>query len=211
MGLKDIKGFHKFIKNNCVGRNNRMLTELVNTKFKMNLTVKQIKSYKQRHKLSSGLRNQNVKGMVPSNAIKKGQHLGKATEFKPGAKPINELPIGTEVLRTDGYVWVKVNDNPGPHNIAKRWMSRSNLVWKKTYGDVPRGMNILHLDGDRTNDDITNLEIVDKKLIPIMVKLNLISSNSEVTRTNISIAKLVSKTSEKKKERGSTNVKQKRS
>ena len=34
-------------------------------------------------------------------------------------------------------------------------------VWRKHHGPVPRGFFIHHIDGDKQNNDITNLELVD--------------------------------------------------
>ena len=34
------------------------------------------------------------------------------------------------------------------------------LVWEEHYGEIPEGMQIHHIDGDKTNNDISNLQLV---------------------------------------------------
>lgn len=34
------------------------------------------------------------------------------------------------------------------------------LVWERHFGKIPEGMQIHHIDGDKTNNDITNLQLV---------------------------------------------------
>ena len=34
------------------------------------------------------------------------------------------------------------------------------LVWEKYFGEIPEGMQIHHIDGDKTNNDISNLQLV---------------------------------------------------
>lgn len=36
-------------------------------------------------------------------------------------------------------------------------------VWKHYYGDIPKGFHIHHLDGDKSNNDISNLAMVSPK------------------------------------------------
>jgi HNH endonuclease len=39
---------------------------------------------------------------------------------------------------------------------AHRW------VWMLMYGEIPKGMVIHHLDGNRANNEITNLQMLDR-------------------------------------------------
>ena len=71
------------------------------------------------------------------------------------------LPIGSERIDTEGRVMIKVSDIPTTrqtkdHNL--NWRFKSRWVWEQHYGQIPAGHSIIHLDGDSTNCDISNLE-----------------------------------------------------
>jgi hypothetical protein len=62
------------------------------------------------------------------------------------AKP-NYLPVGSRVVATNGYVKVKV---PG-----ERWVYEHRLVTQ-----APPGLHVHHRDGDKTNNDLANLQVL---------------------------------------------------
>lgn len=43
---------------------------------------------------------------------------------------------------------------------GKRLRMEHCLVWEEHYGKIPEGMQIHHIDGDKTNNDISNLQLV---------------------------------------------------
>lgn len=196
-----ITGLFDFVKENATGRNNTELMKLVNEKFGTRFTKEDMKHYKGNRKISSGLKNQITATTRPKNPIKKGERIGIATEFKKGSKPQNTRPVGTEVLRADGLIWVKVNDNPGPHNVAKRWIPRSKVVWEKANGPLPNDLMILHLDGDSTNDELSNLKAIPKRVLLLLVNNKLIHPEKEITLTGVNIALVLDEINKKKKKK----------
>lgn len=38
--------------------------------------------------------------------------------------------------------------------------SYARYIWRQTYGEIPDGMTVDHIDGDRTNDAIENLQLL---------------------------------------------------
>lgn len=68
----------KWIKENAPGIRNEKLTEMFNKKFKMNVTVGQIKKFKNFNHISSGLKSCNLP--VGSERINKGYTLLKIAE-----------------------------------------------------------------------------------------------------------------------------------
>ncbi len=63
------------------------------------------------------------------------------------------VPLGTE-REWAGLVWVKVAQ-PG------QWIPRALHVWLTVHGrDMPGGHVLLHVDGNRMNDDPTNLRLI---------------------------------------------------
>ena len=52
------------------------------------------------------------------------------------------------------------DDESGKTRISHR----SHFVWESIYGEIPDEFDIHHIDGDRTNDDLTNSELVEGHL-----------------------------------------------
>lgn len=42
----------------------------------------------------------------------------------------------------------------------KRYRMEHNIVWERYYGEIPNGKQIHHKDGNKLNNNITNLELV---------------------------------------------------
>ena len=55
-------------------------------------------------------------------------------------------------LRNNGYFGRTTGDRAMMHRV----------VWQHHYGPIPAGYDIHHIDRDRTNNDILNLELIDK-------------------------------------------------
>ena len=74
-------------------------------------------------------------------------------------------------------------------------------IWEQYYGAVPKGCLIIHKNGNKNNNSINNLVLVDKGELGTMnLKELKISTNIEITKTNILLAQLMIKTYQKKKE-----------
>ena len=41
-------------------------------------------------------------------------------------------------------------------------VKRARLVWESVWGELPTGYVVYHLDGDKYNDDIDNLEAITR-------------------------------------------------
>jgi hypothetical protein len=97
------------------------------------------------------------KGQVPFN---KGQKVSremydkmKASMFKPGHKPKNYMPIGSErIEKQDGYVQVKVK--------RATWVFKHRVIWEKHFGPIPQNHMVIFKDGNKRNFDIDNLALI---------------------------------------------------
>ncbi|WP_020164686.1 HNH endonuclease signature motif containing protein [Methyloversatilis discipulorum] len=103
--------------------------------------------------------NRFQKGLVPWN---KGKHVvagGRSAEtrFKPGSKPGNWMPIGSERVTKDGYLQRKLTDTGYP---PRDWVSVHHIVWKEAGRDIPKGYRLVFKDGNRLNVVLENLELV---------------------------------------------------
>jgi hypothetical protein len=114
------------------------------------------------HHLYRGEKTRFPKGHVPANKGLRRPGWGpgrmKATQFKSGERPHTWKPIGTEVERKDGYIWVKVSDDAVPARL--NWISKHEAVWVKTHGPIPPGHIVTFKDRDKRNFADDNLELI---------------------------------------------------
>ncbi|MCR5044800.1 MAG: HNH endonuclease [Bacteroidaceae bacterium] len=101
-----------------------------------------------------------VKGMQSHNKGKRieefmsaeGAMRFKSAWFKKGHRPKNAIPVGTERVH-DGYVVIRTEDG---------WIQKHRLVWKQVNGEIPEGLCVCFIDGNRQNCDISNLCLMDR-------------------------------------------------
>lgn len=62
-------------------------------------------------------------------------------------------PVSTKVQHRNGYIKVKIEGDDG----KPRWEAESRRVWELQRGPLSPGDRVFHVDGDRTNNRITNL------------------------------------------------------
>jgi len=99
------------------------------------------KRYKKRHKPWN-------KGLI-------GIHLNEKTEFVEGQNVGKDHPSwkgGVQYLKEGVYLWDGVNKRK----------KRSRAIYEETYGDIPIGYVIYHIDGNRYNDDPKNLIAISR-------------------------------------------------
>ena len=72
------------------------------------------------------------------------------TQFKPGNKPHTTMPVGSYRLDPDGYLQIKVSDDPG--SPSKRWHSVHRFVWEAANGPTPAGHVVVFKPGKQTTD-----------------------------------------------------------
>lgn len=89
-------------------------------------------------------------GFVPWNKGKKGWVAKgtEATRFKPGAKPVQTMPVGSYRLNSDGHLQRKIGEEPGANH--KRWRNVAELVWIEAHGPLPPGHIVVFKPGMRT-------------------------------------------------------------
>ena len=78
-----------------------------------------------------------------------------------GIRNWRNAPIGAERIGSNGRIMVKVSDLPtsrATKNHSLNWMDKGRCVWEQHHGKIPKGHNIVYLDGNPLNCDISNLE-----------------------------------------------------
>lgn len=179
----------EYIKSINFMRTAKEVATMVNEKFGTDFTYEQIKRYRERNHLNSGLTGRFEKGHIPDNKGKKMSpemyEKCKGTMFKKGNRPPNTHPAGTEIEdhTNEHYIKVKIAEP----NV---WKYKHHLVWEEHNGPIPKGMNIIFLDGNNKNFDISNLAMVNDAEHALLTTLKLRKSNAELTAVGITIAKL---------------------
>lgn len=117
----------KFIANNVKGIGNIELANKVNKKFGTEYTANQIRHYKNKHHLSSGL------NLPMQEKIRSGYPYIRTEEgFKPKSLVIYEEHYGK---LEDGYVIVHLDNNPKNCEISNLVaVKKSQAVWINRHG-----------------------------------------------------------------------------
>lgn len=100
-------------------------------------------------------------GAAPWNKGIKFDSGGRShqTRFKPGMRPHTWRPIGTERISKDGILERKITDT----GITKHdYVAVHRLAWIERHGPIPAGCAIVFRDGNPSNLDIGNLECVTR-------------------------------------------------
>lgn len=189
-----------YLKSIVEGRTTVEIAKVMNEKFHLTITSRQIQIYKKNHSLKSNIATTFRKGVAPTNKGTKGLYNvgGNKTSFKKGQKAPNYKPIGTERVDRDGYLLVKVRDD-GPWH--KRWVHKHKVIWEEANGTIPKGHRILFLDSDRSNLSLENLQLITQSQLARLNQNNLITEDADLTRTGIIIADIYGKIGERKKKK----------
>lgn len=110
-----------------------------------------------------GIPHRFKKGHVPANKglRRPGWYAGRMreTQFKKGQKCHNWLPIGTKLVKSDGYLYRKMTDTGYP---PRDWKQVHRLLWEEHYGPIQPGYHVLFIDGDRGNVTLSNFCLVSR-------------------------------------------------
>lgn len=191
---------NQYLKENVKGISLKELTKRFNKRFNLNLSESAISNRKHKLNLSSGIvGGQFKKGHKPMNKGKKwkdymskeGQLKSLKTTFKKGNIPHNHRIVGSERITKNGYIEIKISE-------PNKWQLKHRYVYEKEYGEIPKGFNLIFLDGDRQNIKLDNLKLVSKAEDLIMNNNKLFNKNKEITNTGTIIAKVINETRKKR-------------
>lgn len=109
-----------------------------------------------RKRNSGSFKNGNIpwnKGMKGYGAKWLNNHV-----FPPGYKPHNWKPVGSTRLDKNGYILIKVAEG------ANQYRLRHREEWKQHHGSYPpKGSQLIFIDGNKQNCDISNLKLITRK------------------------------------------------
>lgn len=102
-------------------------------------------------------KGQFVKGIITWNKGMKGFRPSIETEFKTGVLVGETHPSwkgGVQVVKNDcTYLW----------DGANKRKRRPRVIWEEQNGPIPDGYVIIHIDGNRYNDNVENLKAISRK------------------------------------------------
>lgn len=95
-------------------------------------------------------------GNSPWNKEKKGIHLSPDSEIK------KDQWVGEDHPSWKGGVQQSKNDCTYLWTGNGKRVRRPKQVYEEAYGPIPKGWVIIHLDGNKDNDLLTNLEAISR-------------------------------------------------
>ncbi|TKT58375.1 HNH endonuclease [Rhizobiaceae bacterium LC148] len=138
------------------------------------VTAENLHALRKRQGWKTGRTGQFEKGAEPVNKGKTcppgvgGRHPNaQRTQFRKGQVPHTFRGAGHERIDTkDGYVVIIV-DEENPWTGAKtRPVHKHRWLWEKKHGPIPDGFVLKCLDGDKTNCDPSNWELIPREVLP---------------------------------------------
>ena len=109
----------------------------------------------------------------------------KATQFKPGSRPHTWMPVGSHRVNGDGYLEVKLNDDPGPYFV--RWTPVHRKLWIEAHGEPPAGFVVAFKPGRKT----TVLEELTLDCLELLSKADMARRNVPSARYPKEVAQLI--------------------
>jgi hypothetical protein len=178
----------QFLIDNTFGRSCREVAELFNAKFGLQLSTSSIIGSIKRYGLKTGRDCRYSKGHESPNKGKKGLYFPGSEKgwFLKGRPPHNHDPVGTEKIKDDGYMWVKIAE-------PNKWRQKHRIDWEKVNGPLPPDGRLIFADGDRTNLSLDNLILLTNAELLTANRHGLIYKAPELTKAGALVAKLITK------------------
>jgi len=193
------EGMYEYIRDNSWGVSSKEMAERVKEIFGYEMTPTCMKQFRQRHGIKSGVTGWYQKGHPPGNKGKKlEEYVGEeraaeikkrisATQFKKGDRPVNEMPVGTIVVSSDGY---KLRKKQMEGTIWERWEFLHRAVWEEHNGPIPEGMMITFKDSNKLNCDIDNLMMITKGENSALTRYGYRFEDPDLTEAGLAVVRL---------------------
>lgn len=199
------QGMYEYIRDNSWGVSSKEMAERCNEKFGTNWTKTGMKQFRQRHGIKSGVTGWYQRGHPPGTKGKTLEEIVKgdpeklarvrATQFKKGDRPVNEMPVGTIVVNSDGY---KLRKKQMEGTMWERWEMLHRAVWTEHNGPIPEGMVVGFKDGNTLNCDLSNLMLLSKREVPQIRFLR--SEDPDITDAVLAMVRLKNAVKERRKD-----------
>lgn len=202
------KGMYEFVRDNSWGVSSKEMAEMVNEKFGTSFTQSMMKQFRQRHGIKSGCTGWYQKGRSPGTKGKTIEEICKhdpeklarvrATWFKKGDRPANEMPVGSIVINSDGY---KLRKKQMEGDLWERWEFLHRAVWREHNGEIPDGMMVSFKDSNKLNCSIENLMLISRGENQALNKRHWRFEDPDLTQAGLNIIRLNNAAKEMRKSR----------
>ena len=142
-----------------------IITEMFNEKFKQNRSVDAIKQMCF------------ILGLKLAEDVF-ADYRKRTTENLLNYHKKRTAPVGT-ICKKTSTTCERVKSENG------EWIPIGKYLYEKNIGKVPKGYQVIFLDGNRDNHELINLEIVPVSYQALMNTYNLRSSDREITKTSV--------------------------
>lgn len=126
----------------------------------LEVSEEQVRNAMKNRGIKTGRDGKFKKGYVPPNKGTRGLMRRNSGTFKKGHRPHNELDgvghISVRMYKRAGKARKMIKIATG------RWMLLNRYIWEQAHGSIPKGMMIMHKDGDALNCDISNLSLISR-------------------------------------------------
>jgi len=95
----------------------------------------------------------------------------------------------SEKVNYDGFVYVKIRMTAKGYSRNACWKAKHRWVYEKAHGEIPEGMDVIFLDGDRYNFSLDNLELVTKAEKLKLIQYGFKTNNREVTLAGLAVVR----------------------
>lgn len=120
------------------------------------------------------------------------------TWFKKGRTPANARPIGSTRLDKDGYLVKKVNKT--------KWKFYQRYLYEQAHNiKLDKNDVVIFADGNTRNFDVDNLVRVTREELLYLNQEGLISSDQDITKAGVGLARLIAKIRERKRDNEKSN------
>jgi hypothetical protein len=123
--------------------------------------------------------------------IAKGMRVGNA--FRATGFENKRLPIGAERKR-NGYTFMKVDDvvgTRGSHDAERHnWKFKHVIEWERHNGLLPKGYQVVFLNGNKEDFSKENLAAIPKKYMRMMNANGWLSGNELIAKIGIQICEI---------------------
>ena len=190
-------GMYEFIRDHGHHVGSQEMADMIREKFDFEITAKEVKSYRARYKLSSGLTGWWREGHEPANKGKKiAEYMTpeaieklRKTTWKKGHRPVNEKQIG-EVVKSKANSGYLVRKKSMTGSMWERWELLHRAVWEEHNGPIPDGYCVVFRDGNKQNCDISNLTLMKRDELATMNKRKMFSECPEVTDARLTLVRI---------------------
>lgn len=94
--------------------------------------------------------------------------------------------LGKIRVTKKGVAQIKVRNGESTYN----WMLLSNYLWEKEYGSIPDDRVVIFIDDNKMHCDVSNLYLIDRKLLLAMRRLKLSWWDMESLEVAMNVARL---------------------